>query len=255
MRLENTFQVPASPEETWDLLIDVPRIVPCMPGAELTDVVGDNAWKAKIHVKIGPISLQFLSDVVREEVHEDERRVRLSAHASEARGRGYAEATIESHLSPIDSGTEVMIVTDLALQGTVAQYGRGVVADVSTQITREFARGLARLLEEEPTANGASPATGATAGGVAPNASGSTASGAAASASAAPGSAAPTSAAPASAAPTSAAPASAVPPSAAPRTGAPATTPKPIGGVRLGLKAMWFGLLRRLREFGNRKRR
>src|ERR1700733_2365633 len=137
MRLENKFQGPASPEKTWDVLVDVPRIVHCMPGAVLTEVVGDNAWKAKIHVKIGPISLQFLSDIVREEMHEDDQRVLLSAHANEARGRGYAEATIESHLSAIETGTEVTIVTDLALQGAVAQYGRGVVADVSTQLTRE----------------------------------------------------------------------------------------------------------------------
>ena len=66
MRLENSFDVPAQPEGAWALLNDVPRIVPCMPGAELTDVVDGNTWKATMHVKLGPISLQFATDVKRE---------------------------------------------------------------------------------------------------------------------------------------------------------------------------------------------
>lgn len=235
MRLENTFQVPASPEKTWDLLIDVPRIVPCMPGAELTEVVGDNAWKAKIHVKIGPISLQFLSDIVREEMHEDEQRVKLSAHANEARGRGYAEATIESQLSSTDDGTEVTIVTELALQGTVAQYGRGVVADVSTQLTKEFANGLERLLDADQPPNGGAPA-GSSGGAAAADASGAGASAAGLSAVGASGP-----------------PQSGASPNPS-RPARPAAAPKPIGGVRLGLKAMWFGLGRRLRRLFGGKR-
>ncbi len=235
MRLENTFQVPASPEKTWDLLIDVPRIVPCMPGAELTEVVGENAWKAKIHVKIGPISLQFLSDIVREEMHEDEQRVKLSAHANEARGRGYAEATIESQLSSTDDGTEVTIVTELALQGTVAQYGRGVVADVSTQLTKEFANGLERLLDADQPPNGGAPA-GSRGGAAAADASG---AGASAAGSSAVGASGP--------------PQSGASPNPS-RPARPAAAPKPIGGVRLGLKAMWFGLGRRLRRLFGGKR-
>jgi carbon monoxide dehydrogenase subunit G len=251
MRLENKFQVPASPEKTWDLLIDVPRIVPCMPGAQLTEVVGDDAWKAKIHVKIGPISLQFLSDIVREEMHVDEQRVKLSAHANEARGRGYAEATIESQLSPIDAGTEVTIVTELALQGTVAQYGRGVVADVSTQLTKEFANGLERLLEDDQSPNGGAPAeTSGDASGT--GGAGSAAAGAApsgASGSGASGSGASGSGASASGGAQSGASVNRVQPVQ------PAAAPKPIGGVRLGLKAMWFGIGRRLRRlFGGGSR-
>ena len=79
MRLENSFEVPAPPERAWALLNDVPRIVPCMPGAELTEVVGEDAWKATLHVKLGPIALQFATDVTREEADATARRVVLAA--------------------------------------------------------------------------------------------------------------------------------------------------------------------------------
>jgi carbon monoxide dehydrogenase subunit G len=139
VRIENAFEVPAPPERAWDLLMDVPRIVPCMPGAELTDVVSDSAWKAKMNVKLGPISLTFATDVERVEADETARRAKLSARAREVRGRGGGQAMIESWLIPMDGGTRVEIVTDLTLSGPVAQYGRGMVADVSSQLVQRFA--------------------------------------------------------------------------------------------------------------------
>lgn len=146
MQLSNSFEVAASPETTWQLLNDVPRVVPCMPGAELTQVVGDDRWKATLAVKLGPISLQFLVDVVREEADETARRVRLGARAREARGRGHAAAQIVSTMSSSGSGTRVDIDTDLTLRGAVAQYGRGIVPKVAARLTREFADCLATQL-------------------------------------------------------------------------------------------------------------
>jgi carbon monoxide dehydrogenase subunit G len=148
VKLENSFEVPASPEQTWELLNDVPRVVPCMPGAELTEVVDDDTFKAKMHVKLGPIALQFATDVVRDSVDEASRTTRMSAKARELKGRGGAQATIESSLEPVGTGTRVTIVTELALQGAVAQYGRGVVADVSNQLVKRFADCLADQLGE-----------------------------------------------------------------------------------------------------------
>jgi uncharacterized protein len=146
VRLENSFEVPTTLEETWNLLNDVPRVVPCMPGAELTETVGANNWKARVHVRLGPIALQFDTDVVRELEDEGAHRVVLVTKAREARGRGAAQATIESNLSEFGGTTSVQIVTDLKLQGAVAQYGRGIVPDVASQLTREFAGNLAALL-------------------------------------------------------------------------------------------------------------
>lgn len=148
MRIENGFDVSAPPEAAWRLLNDVPRIVPCMPGAELTEVVGDDAWKATMRVKLGPISLSFGTDIVRESVDEAARSVVLSANARELKGRGGAQATIESTLTEVAGGTHVTIGMDLALQGGVAQYGRSVVADVAGQMTKRFAENLSEQLAE-----------------------------------------------------------------------------------------------------------
>jgi uncharacterized protein len=158
MRLENSFEVPAPVDRSWRLLNDVPKVVPCMPGAELLEVVGDDAWKAKLHVKLGPIALQFLADVVREVRDEAAGRVVLAVKARESKGRGSAEATIESSLSAAGTGTRVEIGTELGLRGAVAQYGRGVVADVASRLTGEFAACVAGKLQEahpEPQPAGA----------------------------------------------------------------------------------------------------
>jgi carbon monoxide dehydrogenase subunit G len=150
VRLENSFEVPARPEQAWDLLLDVPRIVPCMPGAELKETVDDSNWKADVAVKLGPVSLKFATDVKREEVDEAARRVTLSANGREMRGRGAARAKVDSSLAAANGGTRVDIVTDLTLSGPAAQYGRGMVADVSSQLVGRFADCLKKQLEAPP---------------------------------------------------------------------------------------------------------
>jgi hypothetical protein len=142
VRLENSFEVSAPPEAAWELLMDVPRVIPCMPGAKLDEVVDDSNWKATIQVKLGPIGLTFATDVKRAEVDEKGRRVRLAANARDVRNRGRANATIESTLVAQDGGTRVDLVTELALSGTVAQYGRGMIEDISSELTSSFAQCL-----------------------------------------------------------------------------------------------------------------
>jgi uncharacterized protein len=149
MKLENSFEVPATPEQAWSLLLDVPRVVPCMPGAELTDVVDDSHWKAKMSVRLGPISLTFATDVERREVDETARRVVLFASGRELRGRGQARATVESSMAGANGGTRIDIVTDLHLSGPAAQYGRGLVGDVSSQLIGRFADCLRAQLDAE----------------------------------------------------------------------------------------------------------
>lgn len=162
MKLENSFEVPAPPEQAWALLMDVPRVIPCMPGAELTETVDDSTWKAKMTVKLGPMSFAFATDVRHEEADVDARRAKLSARARELRGRGGGQATIESTLTQVDGGTRVHIVTDMSLSGAVAQYGRGMVQDVAGQLIDRFADCLRTQLvpaapEEAPAAPAASP--------------------------------------------------------------------------------------------------
>lgn len=150
MNLENSFEVTASPEAAWDLLMDVPRVIPCMPGAELVETVDESHWKARMRVKLGPISLSFLTDVTREEVDESGRRVVLAARAREERGRGAATATIESSLVSAEGRTRVTTSTDLALTGKAAQFGRGLVQDVSAQLLESFADCLEQQLVTQP---------------------------------------------------------------------------------------------------------
>jgi hypothetical protein len=150
VKIENAFDVPVPPERAWDLLMDVPRVIPCMPGATLTDTVDNANWKAAVSVRLGPISLAFDANVKREEADESARRATLSARARESRGRGAATATIESRLTSMDGGTRVDVVTDLQLSGAVAQFGRGIVPDVAEQMVQSFAECLRKQLVAAP---------------------------------------------------------------------------------------------------------
>jgi carbon monoxide dehydrogenase subunit G len=150
MRLENTFEVPAQPEQAWELLMDVPRVLPCMPGTELLETVDERHWKARMTVKLGPMGFTFATDVRREDVDESARVATLSASAQELRGRGSGTATMRSSLESIQTGTRVTIATDLSMAGAVAQYGRGLVEAVSAQLVSSFAECLRTKLAEAP---------------------------------------------------------------------------------------------------------
>jgi uncharacterized protein len=150
LRLENRFEVAAPIDQAWALLNDVPRVVPCMPGAELTETVDENTWKGVVHVRLGPVAFEFGTDVTRESRDDAARRVVLVTKARERRGRGSAQARIESSLAEADGKTSVEILTDLNLQGSVAQVGRGLVPEIAGQMTKQFAANIASLLEREP---------------------------------------------------------------------------------------------------------
>jgi uncharacterized protein len=152
VRIESSFDVPADRAAAWALLMDVPRVVPCMPGATLVEEIDASTWKANMSVKLGPIGLTFASDVRREVADEEAGRVVLAVDARETRGRGSARATIESSLGTADGGTSVAVVTDLALSGKVAQYGRGIVEDVTKQLVAQFADCLGRQLGDHADA-------------------------------------------------------------------------------------------------------
>ena len=147
MQLTNSFEVATSRDAAWNLLLDVPRVVPCMPGAQLTETIDDSNWKARVSVKLGPIALQFAADVARTEVDEASRRVVLTTDAREVRGRGGAKATIHSSLTELaPRQTRVDILTELHMSGSVAQYGRHIVADVAGQMVGKFADCLEKQL-------------------------------------------------------------------------------------------------------------
>jgi carbon monoxide dehydrogenase subunit G len=153
MRIENAFEVAAPLDRVWTFILDVRNIAPCAPGAELTEVVDDHTWKGKVNVKVGPVSLAFAGTVVMQERDDAAHRVVLKADGREQRGKGAATAVVESRLEAVDGGTKVFIDTDLTISGAVAQYGRGMVQDVSQRMTGQFAECLqAKLAAAEPAA-------------------------------------------------------------------------------------------------------
>jgi carbon monoxide dehydrogenase subunit G len=139
IHLENEFTVPASTDEVWEFLLDPRRVAPCMPGAELTEVVNDRQYKGKVNIKMGPVSLSFNGDVDITERDDAAKRMVMKATGSEMKGKGQANATVISSLQRNGSGTTMRITQDIDLSGPLAQYGRGMIQDVSGSLMNEFA--------------------------------------------------------------------------------------------------------------------
>ena len=137
MELTNEFRVGVPVEQAWDVLSDVERIAPCMPGAELQEVEGDE-YRGVVKVKVGPITAQYKGKATFQEKDEAGRRMVLRAEGRDTRGAGNANATITATLLPDGEGTKVSVVTDLTVTGKVAQFGRGVLADVSSKLLSQF---------------------------------------------------------------------------------------------------------------------
>lgn len=151
MHLTNSFTVPADPDRAWAILLDVPRIAPCMPGAELTEVVDDRTFKGNAKVRVGPVSLSFAGTAAITEIDEAAHKAHVRAGGSDAKGRGGAEADVDFTMTPEGDGTRVDIATELALTGSVAQYGRaaGLIEEIARQIVDQFAANLAELVAAE----------------------------------------------------------------------------------------------------------
>jgi carbon monoxide dehydrogenase subunit G len=151
MLIEDAFTVRTPVDQLWAVLQDVEAIAPCMPGAELTEAVDERTWKGKVHVKFGPVQMAFTGTVVVEERDDAARRATLSAKGTELRGRGAANARVESWLEPAgDDGTTVRIRSDLTITGAAAQLSRGLLPEVSKLLTKQFADCLEAKLNDQP---------------------------------------------------------------------------------------------------------
>ena len=164
MLIENEFRVTAPLEHTWAYLLDVEKVAPCAPGAELTDMVDDRTWKGKINMKLGPIALSFAGTVTMAERDDASHRVVLKAQGQEVKGKGAASAAVTSWLEPGpgDGETTVKMQADITLTGTVAQLSRGLLPDVSARLTNQFAECLRSSLvaeEQAATAGALTPQT------------------------------------------------------------------------------------------------
>jgi uncharacterized protein len=151
MEFDNTFEVPLPVDDAWKVLMDIRRVAPCMPGAELTDVVDDRTYKGRINVRLGPVALTFAGTVKFEDIDDANHKARIAAQGSDAKGRGGANATAAFHLEPAPGGSKVLVHTNLTLSGAVAQYGRGVgiIQLTAAQIITQFANNLKAQLVKD----------------------------------------------------------------------------------------------------------
>ena len=158
MELTNEFSVPVPVEQAWAVLTDIERIAPCMPGTTLEEVDGDE-YKGNVKVKVGPMTAQYRGAARFLERDDAAHRAVLRAEGREARGQGNAAATITATVAADGDGSVVKVVTDLTITGKVAQFGRGVLADVSARLMKEFADRLAQDLSEVSVAAVDAPET------------------------------------------------------------------------------------------------
>ena len=162
MELTNEFRVGVPIEDAWAILTDVERIAPCMPGAQLEEIEGDD-YRGVVKVKVGPITAQYKGVARFQERDEANHKVVLKAEGRDTRGQGNANALVSATLVPDGDGTKVSVVTDLTITGKVAQFGRGVLADVSAKLLGQFVDNLERDVLSGPGGGsaGASPESAA----------------------------------------------------------------------------------------------
>jgi len=149
VQLEHTFTVPADVEQAWQVLLDIERIAPCLPGAAIDSVDGDD-FTGTVKVRLGPIGLTYRGKASFVEKDAAAHRAVIRAQGKDARGNGTANATVTATLSTQGEGTEVVVHTDLNITGKPAQFGRGVMVDVGNKLIGQFADCLAGKLTGDP---------------------------------------------------------------------------------------------------------
>jgi carbon monoxide dehydrogenase subunit G len=150
MELTNDFRVGVPVSDAWSVLTDVERIAPLLPGAQLQEIDGDE-YRGVVKVKVGPITAQYKGTAVFVEQNAEDGRVVLRCNGRDTRGQGNANATITAVMRPDGDGTRVTVTTDLTVTGKVAQFGRGVLADISSKLIGQFVDALEADLRDHGT--------------------------------------------------------------------------------------------------------
>ena len=147
MIIQSAFTVAAPPDDVYQLMLDVEKVAPCIPGAQVTGRREDGSYDADVKVKLGPVSMTYRGNVAVEEHDDAERTAKLRAKANEARGQGTAQAVMSMAVAAADDGTSnVSVSTDLLVSGRVAQMGQGIMQDVATRMIGEMARNMEAML-------------------------------------------------------------------------------------------------------------
>jgi len=169
MLIKNEFQVTAPVDKVWRFFGDIPQVAACLPGTELTKDLGDDKYEGRVAVRMGPVRLQFAGKADVTERDETAKRMVVNASGAEEKGRGQASMVVTATLAPAGRGTKVSVTQDLQLAGAAAQYGRGMISDVSAVLMRDFSVNLADRIDraergETATGPAAAPASGFTLG-------------------------------------------------------------------------------------------
>jgi carbon monoxide dehydrogenase subunit G len=146
MEFENAFEVEAPLEQVWETMLDVERVAPCVPGAEVLERTGEDAYSVGIKVKVGPVSMQYRGQIEIVSKDAEQHRAVMAARARESRGQGTATAQVKMHLSGDNGTTRGTIATEVALSGRAAAMGQSVIQEVSGKIVDQFAENLAAML-------------------------------------------------------------------------------------------------------------
>jgi hypothetical protein len=168
MLITNDFEVAQPVEKVWAFFGDIPQVATCLPGAELTEDLGGEKYKGRVAIRMGPVRLQFGGTAEIAERDEAAKRLVLDAAGAEEKGRGQASMVVTATLARSGRGTRVTVAQDLQLSGAAAQYGRGMISDVSSVMMRDFAATMQDRIEriergesaEQIAAAGSSPASG-----------------------------------------------------------------------------------------------
>ena len=159
MEMDHSFTVPVPPERAWDVLLDVERIAPCMPGATVDSFDGE-VVTGRIKVKVGPVSLTYKGTAKFTERDPEARVIVLEASGKETRGAGTASATVRATLEPESGGeaTKASMHTTMNVTGRPAQFGRGVMVEVGSKLVEQFAQNLRQLIADDAGSGGGNPA-------------------------------------------------------------------------------------------------
>jgi hypothetical protein len=165
MLITNEFEVAAPVEKVWRFFDDIPHVAACLPGAELTEDLGDEKYKGRVSIRMGPVRLRFNGTADITERDNAAKRIVVNAAGADERGRGQAAMVVSATLSRAGNGTKVGVTQDLQISGAAAQYGRGMISDVSSVLMRDFgtnlADGIARVDRGESLDAGAPAASSA----------------------------------------------------------------------------------------------
>ncbi|MGD0193794.1 MAG: SRPBCC domain-containing protein [Candidatus Dormibacteria bacterium] len=175
MQIENSFAVKAAPERVYEFLLDVNNVVRCVPGAELSEVVDPNTFKGKVRIKVGPVTVSYNGTARVTSRDADTRTATLEAEGRETTGSGTAQATTVMAVAADGDGSTVTLTTDFTVVGRVAQFGRGIMEDVSRHLVGQAAECIQSTLEAPPPSASPADDAGSTATDAASTANGSSA--------------------------------------------------------------------------------